>query len=208
MALNVLYENYKHGPVPASELQPVAPMKRRPKRSCDSAGFTMVETIIAIAVLGIGVASTIGALTKVNSIAAMSRNSTGAYAVLANQVDLFESMSPFNPQKTNQNADPCSGATNTAQIPKDNCHGSYPLYDMTAGTHNISVNGTDFQVPVYEYRDASNSVVLVVNGTLSVTVTDLSASFPNTYQAVFKLTYTYLNRNYTYYMSTIRTSDI
>jgi hypothetical protein len=75
-------------------------------------------------------------------------------------------------------------------------------------THNLSVNGTDFKVPVYEYRDASNNVVLVVNGTLTVTVTDLSGSLPNTYQAVFTLTYTYLNRTYTYSMSTIRTSDI
>jgi prepilin-type N-terminal cleavage/methylation domain-containing protein len=194
-------------------------MRPSPKPTCDPAGFTMVETVIAIAVLGIGVASTIGALTKINSIAAMSRNTTGAYTILTNQVDLFQSMSPFNPQKKNQNPDPCSGATNTAQIPQDTCHGSYPLYDMracpsapcTAGatmTNNLSVNGTDFKVPVYEYRDASNNVVLVVNGTLAVTVTDLSGSLPNTYQAVFTLTYTYLNRTYTYSMSTIRTSDI
>ena len=160
----------------------------------------MVETIIAIAVLGLGVATTIGALTKVNSIATMSRNSTGAYTVLTNQVDLFQSMSPFNPQKTNSDG--------TAQVPKDTSHGSYPTYDMTVGAHNISVNGTNFNVPVYEYRDASNNVVLVVNGTLTETVTDLSGTLPNTYQAVFTITFTYLNRNYTYSVSTIRTSDI
>ncbi len=160
----------------------------------------MVETIIAIAVLGLGVATTIGALTKVNSLATMSRNSTGAYTVLTNQVDLFQSMSPFNPQKTNSDG--------TAQIPQDTSHGSYATYDMTVGTHNISVNGTNFNVPVYEYRDASNNVVLVVNGTLTETVTDLSGSLPNTYQAVFTITFTYLNRNYTYSVSTIRTSDI
>lgn len=160
----------------------------------------MVETIIAIAVLGLGVATTIGALTKVNSLAAMGRNSTGAYTVLMNQVDLFQSMSPFNPQKTNSDG--------SAQIPKDTSHGSYPTYDMTTGTHNISINGTDFNVPVYEYRDSSNNVVLVVNGTLTETVTDLSATLPNSYQAVFTITFTYLNRNYTYSISAIRTSDI
>jgi Tfp pilus assembly protein PilV len=160
----------------------------------------MVETIIAIAVLGIGVASTVGALTKINSIAAMSRNSTGAYTILTNQVDLFQSMSPFNPQKTNQDG--------TIQVPKDTSHGSFPTYDMTLGNHTISVNGTDFKVPVYQYKDASGNVVLVVNGTLTTTVTNLSASLPNTYQAVFTLTYTFLNRNYTYSISTIRTSDI
>jgi len=168
--------------------------------SPNRAGFTMAETIVAIAVLGIGVVSTIGTLTKTNAIAAMSRNSTGAHTVLTNQVDLFQSMGPFNPQKTNSDG--------TAQIPKDTSHGSYPTYDMSVGTHNISVNGTDFNVPVYEYRDVSNNLVLVVNGTLTVIVTDLSASLPNTYQAAFTITFTYLNRNYTYSISSIRTSDI
>jgi prepilin-type N-terminal cleavage/methylation domain-containing protein len=168
-------------------------------RASHSAGFTMVETIVAISVLGLGVASTIGALTKINSIAAMSRNRTGAYTVLMNQVDLFQSMSPFNPQKTNQDG--------TAQIPKDTQH-TLATYDMTVGTHNMSVDGTTLNVPVYQYKDASNSVVLVVNGTLSETVTDLSSTLPNTYQATFTITYTYLNRTYTFSMNTIRTSDI
>ena len=63
-------------------------------------GFTIVETVVAITLIGVGVASTLGALTKFNSIAATSRNATGASAVLMNQIDLFQSMSPFNPQAT------------------------------------------------------------------------------------------------------------
>ncbi|HEV2045918.1 MAG TPA: type II secretion system protein [Chthoniobacterales bacterium] len=168
-------------------------------RASHSAGFTMVETIVAIAVLGLGVASTIGALTKINAIAATSRNRTGAYTVLMNQIDLFQSMSPFNPQKTNQDGTP--------QIPKDTQR-TLATYDMTVGTHNISVDGTTLNIPVYQYKDASNNVVLVVNGTLSETVTDLSSTLPNTYQATFTITYTYLNRTYTFSMSTIRSSDI
>jgi type II secretory pathway pseudopilin PulG len=164
-----------------------------------ASAFTMVETIVAIAVLGIGVASTIGALTKINAIAATSRNRTGAYTALMNQADLFQSISPFNPQKTNQDG--------TAQIPKDTQH-TLATYDMTVGTHNMSVDGTTYNVPVYEYKDANNNVVLVVNGTLSETVTDLSSTLPNTYQATFTITYTYLNRTYTFSRSTIRTSDI
>ncbi len=161
--------------------------------------FTLVETVIAIAVLGIGVASTVGALTHINSIAATSRNQTGAYAALMSQVDLFRSMSPFNPQKTNQDGTP--------QIPKDAFH-TFPTYDMTVGTHQMSVDGVSHNVPVYEYRDSTNKVLVVVNGTLTETVTDLSASLPNTYQAVFTITYKYRNRTYTYSISTIRTSDI
>lgn len=74
----------------------------------------MVEVIVAISVLGIGIASTVGVLTKFNSIASMSRNATGAYSAVMNHIDLIQSMSPFNPQKTNNNPD-CDGAVH-AQI--------------------------------------------------------------------------------------------
>jgi len=83
-------------------------------------GFTLVEAVVAITLIGIGVASTLGALTKFNSIAATSRNATGASAVLMNQIDLFQSMSPFNPQPSK------------LQIPKDTVN-TPPTYDMTAG---------------------------------------------------------------------------
>ena len=171
-----------------------------------SAAFTLVETVVAVGLIGVGIATVIGALTHINSIASMSRNETGAYTVLMNEVDLFQSMTPFNPQKNNQDGTP--------QIPVDTSNGSFPLYDMTltaAGvSRQLSVDGTSWNVPVYEYRDASNNIVTVVNGQLTETVTDLSTSappLPNTYQAVFTLTYTYRNRTYSYSLSAIRTSD-
>jgi prepilin-type N-terminal cleavage/methylation domain-containing protein len=180
------------------------------------AGFTLIETIVAISVLAIGVATTIGALTKINAMAAAGRNTTGAYAVLMNQVDLFQSMSPFNPQKVPQNADPCSGQIPPAQVPKDNCHGSYPLYDMTvtaAGIwRSLSVDGTTFNVPVYQYKDPVNGTVVVVQGLLQVQVTDLNFAGTNPssgpYQALFKVSYTYLGRSYSFQVSSIRSSDI
>jgi type II secretory pathway pseudopilin PulG len=167
------------------------------------AGFTLVEAIVAISVLGVGVASTVGALTRMNSFAAVARNATGAYAVLINQVDLFQSIGPFNPQKTNSDGTP--------QIPKDTTH-AYPTYDMTvtpAGTwRSISVDGVGYNVPVYQYSDPITGNVVVVNGQLQMQVTDLSATMPNTYQALIKITYTYLGRQYSFSMSAIRTSDI
>jgi type II secretory pathway pseudopilin PulG len=179
------------------------------------AAFTMVEAVVAISVLGIGVASTIGALMRMNSLAASARNTTGAYQVLQNQVDLFQSMSPFNPQKTNQAADPCSGLT-TAQIPKDACHGSYPMYDMTttsAGTwRSISVDGTTFNVPVYQYTDPNTGTVVVVQGQVQEQVTDLNfaGTTPSNgpYQALFQVTYTFRGKVYSFTMSTMRNSDI
>jgi len=99
----------------------------------NASGFTLVEAVVAVAVIGVGVASTLGALTKLNSIAATSRNATGACAVLMNQIDLFQSMSPFNPQRLPQ------------QIPQDSQTPS--TYDMTVGQHTIA------------YRDPSTGTV-------------------------------------------------
>lgn len=168
-------------------------------RPCRRRGaFTLIETVVAVSLIGVGIATTIAALTQINSNAAVSRNTTGAYTVLMNQVDLFQSMSPFKPQES--------------KIPVDNSHGSYPMYDMTASgaLRQLSVDGVSWKVPVYEYKDANNNLLIIVNGQLTETVTDLSSAMPplpNTYQAVFTLTYTYRSRIYTYSMSAIRTSD-
>lgn len=168
-------------------------------------GFTMVEAIVAIAVLGIGVASTVGALTKFNAIAGASRNATGAYTAVMNQIDLIQSLSPFNPQKTNDRPD-CDNVIHT-QIPKDYCNNP-PTYDLTPGRHTYN------NVPVYQ--DPATGVV--VSGTMTVDVADNSsaASYPaiiaalpaNTFQFRVTITYTYLSKTSTFSMTTIRTSDI
>jgi prepilin-type N-terminal cleavage/methylation domain-containing protein len=227
-------------------------------------GFTLVEAVCAIALIGVGVASVMGALTKFNSIAAISRNATGASAVLQNQVDLFQSMSPFNPQK--------------GQIPKDPVYPLLPTYDMTAGAPGVPVTHTIYykdptlplavvptnEWPVYReparwnYNDAvartgatgfavsdigqlayqkdtqiyyrlqtatpptwtqDSTNGLIVKGAMTCTVTDISptpGTTPYIYQAVFTITYNYLNHNntggvfpaYSLSMSVLRTSDI
>lgn len=178
------------------------------KKNARSA-LTLLEAIIAISVLGVGVATTIGALTKFNSVSAVSRNATGAYTVVMNQIDLFQSMSPFNPQKTNENT--------SIQVPKDLANNP-PTYDMTVGTHtigymNASTGVVSNEWPVYQYKDPSGATI-VVKGTLTIQVTDLSSTLANTYQAVVTLKYDYLNKTrangkpYVFSMSTIRTSDI
>ena len=65
------------------------------------AAFTFVEALVAISLIGIGVATSLTALLKVNSIAFMGRNATGAQTFAQNEIDKFLSYSPFNPQKTN-----------------------------------------------------------------------------------------------------------
>jgi prepilin-type N-terminal cleavage/methylation domain-containing protein len=148
-------------------------------------GFTLVETVVAIAVIGIGVVSTLGALTKFNSMADMSRNGTGVCAAALNQIDLIQSDGPFNPQKTNNDG--------TVQIPPE----------LALGTQTKAV-------VVYQYKDVSNNNIVIVPGTMTTTVTDINPGTTTTYlyKAVVTVTYTYLNRSYSFSMSTVRTSDI
>jgi prepilin-type N-terminal cleavage/methylation domain-containing protein len=122
------------GTAVATEFAVIFYNRHRTRAHLARRGFSLVEASVAIALIGVGVAVTLGALTKFNSIAATSRNATGASALLMNQVDLFLSMSPFNPQPSK------------SQIPKDPANNP-PTYDMTVGTHTIA------------YQDPSTGVV-------------------------------------------------
>jgi type II secretory pathway pseudopilin PulG len=153
-------------------------------RSRSSSAFTLVEIVIAISLAGIGVATTVAALTKINSIACIARNYSGATTVVQNQIDLLLSDSPFNPQKTNPDGTP--------QIPPE----------LTVGTHVTN------NVPIY--KEPTTGVI--VSGTLTTIVTDISAPYNGytipLYQATVTVTYTYLSRDYTVTVNTVRTSDI
>ncbi len=138
--------------------------------------------------MGLGVVCMVGALSKFNTIASVARNTTGAYTAVMNQIDLIQSDGPFNPQKTNTDG--------TQQIPPE----------LRLGTQ------TQANVPVY--RDPNSGVV--VAGTMTTTVTDISSTYTSgsttfsliMYKAIVTINYTYLNKNYSLSMSTIRTSDI
>jgi type II secretory pathway pseudopilin PulG len=165
-------------------MRPLPPLQRAQA----TGGFTLLEAVVGIALIGIGVSCTVGALTKLNSIAAAARNATGAYTAVMNQIDLIQSDGPFNPQKTNTDG--------TLQIPPE-------LQVGTKTQNNVSI-----------YQDPKTGVI--VAGIMTTTVSDISSSytsgsitFPLTeYKAVVTINYTYLNRNYSFSMSTIRTSDI
>lgn len=164
-----------------------------------SSGFTMLEVIVAIALAGIGITSTVAALTKLNAFAGASRNATGAYSLVMNQIELFQSLGPFNPL--------------TGTIPED--PSAFPKYDMTLGTHKISTNGTDWDVPVY----ADSVTPTIVPGILTVTVADASGGGPPVYSATVTVAWQYLGRGpvwsperdrweYQFTMSTLRASDL
>jgi type II secretory pathway pseudopilin PulG len=178
----------------------------RHKRLLASAsGFTLVEGVFVVALIGIGVAGTLTALTKANSIASMSRNSTGAQTVAQNEIDRLLAYQPFNPQKMNATAD-CDGVVRV-QVPKDYnsiCAGNAPTYDLTVGTHVVQ--------PVAIYKEPTTGVI--VSGTMTTVIQDVSPTYAPTgavvpvYRATVTIDYTYLNRTYKTTMSTLRVSDI
>jgi prepilin-type N-terminal cleavage/methylation domain-containing protein len=148
------------------------------------AGFTLTEAAVAIAVIGISMTAFVMTMTSLNESASITRNATGAAAVIQNQVDLIQSDGPFNPQKTNSDGSP--------QIPPE----------LTLGTH--ITNG----VPIYKEPVTGT----IVSGTLTTTVVDVSPILNGItmplYRADVQVTYTYRNKTYTLNRSTLRASDI
>jgi len=151
-----------------------------------AAAFTLVESIVAISLVGLGIATSVGALTKINAFASMGRNSTGAYTAVMNQIDKIHSYKPFNPLHRDENgvADP--------EIPPE----------LALGTR------VEPNIPIY--KDPTSGVV--VSGTRTTQVVD--ATPPNykgsklvMYRATVTVAYTYLTRNVAFSMSTVRTCD-
>ena len=149
-----------------------------------NAGFTLIEAVVAIALIGITITAFTMMMSSLNQSASVTRNATGASTALQNQIDLILSDGPFNPQKVNSDGTP--------QIPPE----------LTLGTHVLT------DVPIY--REPTSGIV--VAGTLTTTVTDMSAVLNGItlpiYRADVRVTYTYRNKSYSFARSTLRASDI
>lgn len=170
--------------MPCAQATKVKPPLNRAKFRPEEAAFTLIEAIVALAIIGIGLGSFVMGMTKLNQQASISRNATGAAAILQNQVDLILSDGPFNPNKTNEDGTP--------QIPPE----------LTVGSHVIN------NTPIY--REPTTGVI--VSGTLTTTITDITQVFSGMtmtmYQANLSVSYFYRGVIYSASRSTIRTSDI
>ncbi|HEY2801484.1 MAG TPA: type II secretion system protein [Chthoniobacterales bacterium] len=146
--------------------------------------FTLTEAVVSIALIAICMTTIIMTMTRLNEEASITRNATGASAVVQNQIDLLLSDGPFNPQKNNSDGMP--------QIPPE----------LTVGTHVTN------NIPIY--REPSTGIV--VAGTLTTSVVDISPVVDSIAQPLYRadvtVTYTYRSRDYTVKRSTLRTSDI
>jgi type II secretory pathway pseudopilin PulG len=149
-----------------------------------SEGFTLTEAVVALSIATAALGSFVTGMTKLNEQACISRNSTGASAVLQNQVDLLLSDGPFNPQKTNEDG--------SVQIPPELVVGNHV-------TNNVAI-----------YREQATGLIVI--GTMNSAVTDVSQTLSGAklwlYRANITLTYMYRGKTYTSSRSVTRTSDI
>jgi prepilin-type N-terminal cleavage/methylation domain-containing protein len=123
--------------------------------------FTMIETVVAIALIGIGFSTTIAALTKFNSFASESRNATGAYAAALNQIDAIQSATPFYPP---------------GQVPSVLTVGIQPSEDVKIyedADNNTIVSGTR----TTSIADASAGGVTIYRATVTVNYTYLGRTY-------------------------------
>lgn len=149
------------------------------------AAFTIAEVTVAIGLFGIIAGSSVSALIRMNTNAALCRLQTGASTVAQNQIDLILSDAPFNPQYN--------------QIPPE----------LTTGPNNPTNAGTSTNPTVPVYTDPSTNMQVLGWMTTDVkdTNTTLNGKVLYIYQATVTVSYKFKGRQYSVQMSTMRPSD-
>lgn len=158
-----------------------------------SLGFSLVEVLIAVSLLGLLAGSAIWALTQANSYASISRLHTGAENAAQNQIDLLLTDGPFNPQ----NSPP--------EIPPE----------LQVGTTCVGTGCTPpSAVPgptIYSEPSGANGNTHSVIATMTTTVTKvppINGTDLNLYTATVVVTYTYRSKQYRVQLNAMRASDV
>jgi prepilin-type N-terminal cleavage/methylation domain-containing protein len=164
---------------------------RRIARLAAVRGFTLVEIVIALAVLGTMTAGAYIGFNAINAYAVSSRLYTEAQSVAQNQIDLVLSKEPFDPTSI----DPVTLQPN--KIPA------------------ILAIGTTVTPNVFIYEDPVTGKV-IVTGTMTTTVSDPNFQMTftpgtttnlNVRRVNVRVEYTFRNTNYVVSMDTMRTGD-
>jgi prepilin-type N-terminal cleavage/methylation domain-containing protein len=197
------------------------------------AGFTLLEIVIALAVLGVAAAGCYIGFNAINTYAVTSRLYSEAQTAAQNQVDLILSKEPFDISSAY-----VSGSFNPVL-------GKIPIEVMTiAELDALAASGVTFPTapptsvpattspyyPYYPYfRTGSGQPIskqafiyqdpvsgqVIVTGTLTTTVTDTGSTMTfvgttsnlNIRKATATVNYNFRNRNYALAMDTLRTAD-
>jgi prepilin-type N-terminal cleavage/methylation domain-containing protein len=196
-----------------------------------SGAFTLVEILIALAVLGTMSAGAYIGFNSVNTYSVTSRLYSEAQTAVQNQIDLVLSKEPFDvkvsPAKvpvelmTVAELDTlaASGVTFPTAAPTatpattSSYYAYYPYYRTGAGQPILK------QAFIYADPAVIDPVTgkpkVLVTGTLMTTITDVGDSMTlegittslNTRRATVSATYTFRNNNYNLSLDTMRTAD-
>ena len=149
-------------------------------------GFTLVEVLVATAILGVLAGSVIWALVQANNYASIARLYTGAETAAQNQVDYLLADSPFNPQ------------SNPAQLGTTNewTLGTSSTEDVTIYSEPAGADGQSHSVIAQRVTTVTASNLVTKGQSL------------NLYSATVVVTYTYRSKNYRVQLNAMRASDV
>jgi prepilin-type N-terminal cleavage/methylation domain-containing protein len=176
-------------------------------------GFTLIEIVIALAVLGTMAAGAYLGFNSINTYAVSSRLYSEAQATAQHHIDIVLSKSPFDvmvvPKKiplelmTAAELAALNPALATSPPPSSNAY--YPYYRDSNGR---------LAKQAFIYKDPATDQILVT-GTLASTATELGDAMTmegttnqlNTRRVTAEVTYKFRNTNYVVAMDTLRTAD-
>lgn len=145
-------------------------------------GFTLVEVVVAVALLGLVAASAIWGLSLANSYASIARLYTGAETAAQNQIDRVMTDSPFNPQ--------------LAQIPAVLALGASGAQPVTIYSEPSGANGQTHSIQGLMVTTVTSNNVVTQSQNL------------NLYSATVVVTYSYRGRSYRVQLNAMRASDV
>jgi prepilin-type N-terminal cleavage/methylation domain-containing protein len=142
-------------------------------------GFTFIEIMVALVIVAVVAAAAFWSLTAANRQAGANRLFTAGQAIAQNQIELFQTDGPFNPQL---NQIPLSLQVDT-RAKQNVIIYTDPLND------NVIVTGT-------------------LTTTVSDPGITFNSTNLNMRQVTVRLNYTYAGHNYVVSMNSMRTSDL
>jgi prepilin-type N-terminal cleavage/methylation domain-containing protein len=145
-------------------------------------GFTLMEVVMALAVIGTMGAGCYVGFNSLNTYAVSSRLYTEAQTAAQNQIDQILSKEPFDPVNNKIPAVLTLGTTTTPNV--------FVYQDPVSG--NVVVTGT------------MTTTVTDLGATMTFAG---STKNLNTYRATVTVTYTYRGKTYNVSMDTMRTGD-
>jgi prepilin-type N-terminal cleavage/methylation domain-containing protein len=157
---------------------------RKPKSNASDwrRGFTLMEVVMALGVIGTMGAGCYVGFNSLNAYAVSSRLYSEAQSACQNQIDLILSKEPFDPTKS--------------KIPT-------VLTLGTTTTPNVFV----YKDPVSGNSVVTGSMTTTVSDPGATMTYAGSTTALNLYRATVAVTYTYRNKTYNVSMDTMRTGD-